>query len=129
MHITEKRFLIVNTGKDADLAKHIFCGHKATRDFLIISYTFLSRLKDVIADQKFKLVVGPFPFLFVNTIGDSLVLTCCRILLVHLLLAARRPVLQVLGSKSSALIDLLVILALQVLDECHAIKDSKVLPH
>ena len=68
LHITEKRFLIVNTGKDADLAKHIFCGHKATRDFLIISYTFLSRLKDVIADQKFKLVVYPCPLLCVNMI-------------------------------------------------------------
>ena len=58
LQITESRFLIVNTGKDADLAKHIFKGSSASRDFLITSYTFLSKLKDVIADQKFKFVVG-----------------------------------------------------------------------
>ena len=57
LHITESRFLIVNNGKDADLAKHIFCAPKASRDFLILSYSFVGKLKDVISSQQFKIVV------------------------------------------------------------------------
>lgn len=58
--ITEQRMMIINSGKDVHLVKHMFDpgSRKRSRDFLILSYNFVGKLRDFLDEMCFKFVVS-----------------------------------------------------------------------
>ena len=56
--VVDRRIQIIHTGKDVEFVRHYFARKDGpTRDFLIISYTFVTKMRPVLEEVGFKFVV------------------------------------------------------------------------